>query len=229
MSRKLAISDIHGCYHTFKYMVEERLRLSPNDVLYLLGDYIDRGPGSRQTIDYIIALQEAGYMVKTLRGNHEEMMLNAFYSPSQEVSWRKNNGGLQTLHSFGIKNLSEIPEKYYHFLHNLDWYYELNTCWLVHAGFNIQPALMFTDRYSMLWSRKHGFSKSLMNNKIVIHGHTSTAVKTIKEQAAKSAIHHISIDAGCVMYRNPDKGHLCAINLDTLELIFEPNREPEYV
>lgn len=228
MSRKLAISDIHGCYQTFKYLVEERLMLSRNDVLYLLGDYIDRGPGSKQTIDYVMALQEAGYMVKTLRGNHEQMMLNAFYSPSQEVSWRRNNGGLQTLESFGINSLSEIEEKYYYFLHNLDWYYELQNCWLVHASFNAQPAQMFNDRYTMLWSRKHDFTKSNMNNKVVIHGHTSTPLDVIKKQVSRKH-HHISIDAGCVMYRNADKGQLCAINLDTFELIFEPNREPECI
>lgn len=51
MSR-YAISDIHGCAKTFKNLLR-RISFSKEDVLYLLGDYIDRGPDSKGVIDHI--------------------------------------------------------------------------------------------------------------------------------------------------------------------------------
>ena len=49
---KYAISDIHGCLKTFKALLT-KLDFSKQDELYLLGDYIDRGPDSKGVIDYI--------------------------------------------------------------------------------------------------------------------------------------------------------------------------------
>ena len=53
MSKIYTISDIHGCSQTFNELLN-KISFSTNDTLYLLGDYIDRGPGSIQTIDKII-------------------------------------------------------------------------------------------------------------------------------------------------------------------------------
>ena len=36
--RRFATTDLHGCLHTFRYLVEEELRLTLQDELYLLGD-----------------------------------------------------------------------------------------------------------------------------------------------------------------------------------------------
>ena len=72
--RRFAISDIHGCIKTFKTLVD-RIEFSKEDTLYLLGDYIDRGPDSKGVIDHIWKIQEEGYRVHCLRGNHEQMLL----------------------------------------------------------------------------------------------------------------------------------------------------------
>lgn len=37
------ISDIHGCYDAYKEMLE-KIQFSENDMLYVLGDVLDRGP-----------------------------------------------------------------------------------------------------------------------------------------------------------------------------------------
>jgi len=70
--RQIAISDIHGCARTFQALLD-KIQLSTNDQLYLLGDYIDRGPDSKGVIDTILGLINAGYRVQTLMGNHEKM------------------------------------------------------------------------------------------------------------------------------------------------------------
>ena len=43
MPKKIAISDIHGCYQTFRALVEKQIILKKSDVLFLLGDYLDKG------------------------------------------------------------------------------------------------------------------------------------------------------------------------------------------
>ena len=97
--RKIAVSDIHGCLKTFKALVEEQVVLNPQDELYLLGDFIDRGPDSKGVLDYVMQLDEAGYQVHCLRGNHEDMMLQAVRDREDIGMWLFN-GGQQALDSF---------------------------------------------------------------------------------------------------------------------------------
>src|SRR5215218_1348691 len=96
---RYAISDIHGCCKTFRYMVEEVLHLQASDQLFLLGDYIDRGPDSKGVIDFILELRAKGYRVETLMGNHEFMMLETWEDASYLPLWLRN-GGDTTLASF---------------------------------------------------------------------------------------------------------------------------------
>ncbi|MEO0876095.1 MAG: metallophosphoesterase, partial [Bacteroidota bacterium] len=65
--RKFAISDIHGCLKTFEALLDQ-IQFTTQDELYLLGDYIDRGPDSKGVIDLIWKMQADGYQVKCLRG-----------------------------------------------------------------------------------------------------------------------------------------------------------------
>ena len=57
MARTFAIGDIHGCAETLKKLLDE-LRIERSDEIYFLGDYIDRGPGSKEVIDLVLKLQE---------------------------------------------------------------------------------------------------------------------------------------------------------------------------
>ena len=54
MSR-FAISDIHGCAKTFEALLEQ-IALTKDDTLFLLGDLIDRGPGSKEVVDKVLQL-----------------------------------------------------------------------------------------------------------------------------------------------------------------------------
>jgi serine/threonine protein phosphatase 1 len=71
-----AISNIHGCYHTFKALLE-KIGLCKEDELYLLGDYIDRGPGSKEVLDLILKLKSENFNIQCLLGNHEIMLFHA--------------------------------------------------------------------------------------------------------------------------------------------------------
>ena len=69
MGQRFVIGDVHGCARTLRTLVEERLGLTREDELYLLGDLIDRGPAVREVLEYIIGLREAGYAVASVMGN----------------------------------------------------------------------------------------------------------------------------------------------------------------
>ena len=216
-----AISDIHGNSLTFRYMVEEKIQLKKEDTLYLLGDYIDRGPDSKGVIDYIFELQAAGFRVLTLRGNHEQLLIDSMEDSDSYALW-VNNGGVQTMQSFQIKTFTELEQKYLDFFMGLVYYVETEHYFLVHAGFNFNRNDFLEDTYSMLWIRHwhHSLDKSLLNGKTIIHGHTPISLDRMKEMAKFQEYPVLDIDGGCFMKRN-GYGYLCAYNLTTRELLYQ--------
>ncbi|RNI25032.1 metallophosphoesterase family protein [Rufibacter latericius] len=221
MSR-YAISDIHGCLKTFRYMVEEELKVQPTDALYLLGDYIDRGPDSKGVIDFILELQEKGYNVTTLCGNHEDMLLDARDNSGYLDDWLIN-GGVPALKSFNTDTLFGIPAKYWKFFDELKLYVELDDYLLVHAGFDFSLPDPFSDRQSMLWTRDFEVDKKKLGNRRIVHGHTPISLNEIASTLRKPVSPVINIDGGCVF--DSRFGYLTALNLDTLELHALKNRE----
>ncbi|WP_207430101.1 metallophosphoesterase [Sabulibacter ruber] len=221
MSR-YAISDIHGCCKTFRFMVEKEIKLEPSDTLYLLGDYIDRGPDSKGVLDFIMELREKGFQVHTLCGNHEDLMLHARDNSAYNMNWLLN-GGKATLKSFGVENLFGIPVKYWTFLEDLKWYFALDDYLLVHAGFNFAAPDPFADRESMLWIRDFEVDKTVLGTRRIVHGHTPIPLGQIGFFLEDPVSSVINIDGGCVFTQQ--LGYLTALNLDTFELHALRNRE----
>ncbi len=223
MSR-YAISDIHGCAKTFRFLVEERLQLKATDQLFLLGDYIDRGPDSKGVIDFILELQAKNFKVTTLMGNHESLLLQAPENPQYLTTWLRN-GGQATLQSFKAQDASEIPALYLEFLSKLEYYVELADYLLVHAGFNFKSVNPFTDYESMIWTRHFEVKEKFTLGRRIVHGHTPTMISEIIASISPRAQAVINIDGGCVYSWPPGLGKLVALNLDTLELTMVDNRD----
>ena len=82
MDRLVAIGDIHGCVHTLKDLLNRVSYSSQTDTLVFIGDYIDRGYFSYEVVDMLIKLQhQVGRdKVVCLRGNHEQMAIDAYRS-----------------------------------------------------------------------------------------------------------------------------------------------------
>lgn len=70
LGRILAISDIHGQADTLKKLLKLAHYNAQQDQLYLLGDYISKGPQSAKTVKLVQSLVKQG--AKAIRGNHEE-------------------------------------------------------------------------------------------------------------------------------------------------------------
>src|SRR4051794_11160138 len=114
--RTLTIGDVHGC-HTALITLLKEVQLQPEDRVIFLGDYIDRGPGSRQVIDTLLALRNSTRAI-FLRGNHEVMILDSRDDHLKDSLWQ-SYGGLETLYSYGanFRNdwASMIPDGHWDF------------------------------------------------------------------------------------------------------------------
>ena len=206
--RQIAIGDIHGCIKTFRALVKDELQLTSNDHLIVLGDIIDRGPDSKGVIDEIIALRERGIRVQVLQGNHEEMMINASQSNESNDYWLRN-GGQETLESFGVKHVSEIPISYLDFIRHTELYIETADTIFVHAGLNFSKTDPFSDYNSMKWIRKMEIDPTKIGNRPIVHGHVPAPLPLL----LKARKFNINIDAGCVYKDYPGLGNLLAYDV----------------
>jgi serine/threonine protein phosphatase 1 len=228
MARRFATTDLHGCLRTFRYLVEQELRLRPADHLYLLGDYVNKGPDSGGVLDYIMQLQGFGYQVYCLRGNHEQELLDARYARGDEP-WRTPTERNMTLASFGVTQLRDLPTRYIEWLAALPLQLELPDFVLVHAGFNfaLPVADMRRDTYSILYTKQFVFDPSRLAGKRLLHGHVPTPVAEVRAAVADRA-GAIGLDTGCAYRHNSELRHLAALNLDTWQLHLVENREDPY-
>lgn len=224
--KKYAISDIHGHLKTFESLLKTIGYDAQNDELYILGDMVDRGLESRGVLDRLMEMQASGQKVFCLRGNHEQMMLDAIDDPSLQVFWLKH-GGAATRRNFIKEEGGEldVPEKYVSFLRDLPYFFDVDDYLLVHAGFNFYKKEPFCDIDAMIWIRNwyREINYKFLEDRIIIHGHTPQGQEAITAQLnnlKKGQV--LDIDNGCCF---PDEGmnQLCAFNMTDQELVFVPN------
>ena len=106
------ISDIHGNYRAFRNLLLHARLIDENDRwiggearLFLLGDYVTSGPGSKQVIDLIRALEcQASRQVIALLGNHDLLLLRAVHDEHHRQEWLANPEHWQTLGSWAGSN-----------------------------------------------------------------------------------------------------------------------------
>lgn len=223
---RYALTDVHGCSQTLKALVLDQLKLQKTDELYILGDLVNKGPDSKGVIDFIVHLQKQHYNVKCLRGNHDQMLLNAAKKGDAALNLTPTEKEL-LLQSFDIRDLAHLPTKYQAFLKELPYYLELPDFFLVHAGFDFKQPNIFKDKEAMLNIRGYKPDSAKLNYKRLLHGHTPTALHSIKKSVAHSE-YKVNLDAGCVYYRNASYGNLVALDLDSQELFIQPNQDRPY-
>jgi len=143
--RTLTIGDIYGC-HTALTTLLKSLELRPDDKLIFLGDYIDRGPASRQVIETLLELKKSHSPV-FLRGNHEVMMLESHKDSLKANLWR-SYGGLEALESYSAgfqkRWKSAIPKEHWNFIESTERFFETDTHIFVHAC--LDPDLDMVDQ-----------------------------------------------------------------------------------
>jgi serine/threonine protein phosphatase 1 len=214
------ISDIHGCIRTFRTLVE-KIQLTKVDHLYLLGDYIDRGKDGKAVIDYIMELKRTGNQVFPIMGNHEETLLsiNKIIVSEGEVIYSED-----TDKSKLFNENYEIEKKYFDFISNLPYFIELETCYLVHAGFEFDVKNPFTAIDTMLWIRNWRYDAQKSKNKYIVYGHTPTPLEIIQKNIQNKE-KKIPLDNGCVFINHKNNGYanLLCLNINDFSLIIQPN------
>lgn len=229
MREHWVIPDIHGCAKTLQALIEDLIQPSKHDWLYFLGDYVDRGPSSKEVIDYIIYLQKEQYNIRTLMGNHEDFLLKAYEEElnlKSILGLKKKNrkkeewffhGGKDTMKSFKLNNLRDFPVDYLEWMRNLEYYIELENFYLVHAGFNFRIENPFEDKSSMLWIREYEIDAEKVGNKRIVHGHVPVSLEFIDMSVKNNMYRFIDLDNGSYMTKREGFGNLVALELNSLE------------
>ncbi len=234
MKKHWVIPDIHGNSATLKALFEQ-IKPSRNDWVYFLGDYIDRGPDAKGVIDFIMGLSADDYNIRTLRGNHEDYLLRTFdnettrrrflgitYQNKLKKEWFKY-GGRETLNSFGVSDVHQIPEQYIEWMRGLEYYAETDSCVLVHAGMNFIIDDPFDDKHAMLWIKEFKVAPEKIGFKKVIHGHVPVSLDFIDLLTRSNGFDFIDLDNGVYMPGKENFGNLVAMELGSRELLIQPN------
>ncbi len=134
-----AIGDIHGC-NTRLVALLERLPLDREaDTLVFLGDYINRGPDSRQVLDTLLRVRATYRHVVFLKGNHEQVLLDyAATGDVESLHLLRTMGVEATVASYGssvrgLLRLACIPPEHQEFLQNLAFSYYAGNYLFTHA------------------------------------------------------------------------------------------------
>jgi len=234
--RTWVIPDVHGCLVTLQSLVEDLIGLKKDDCLIFLGDIIDRGPASKGVMDYVIKLEKSGIKTTVIRGNHEEYMAKVFREEQSKSGIRKMlnmksssfkewmmYGGAETLQSFNAYTVSAIPEMYIEWIESLQFYLKWKNFLIVHAGFNFEIDDIFSDTQSMMWIREYRIDPVKLGGRKIIHGHVPVTLDFINQSIHSNSFQFIDLDNGVYLTDKPGFGNLLALELNTMELLVQPN------
>ena len=207
----VAVGDVHGRLDLVENLwaqIDAASRLSParRRIMIFVGDYIDRGPQSRELIDRLLK-GFAGFEMICLKGNHDDTLLQFLTDPTIGDAWR-SFGGLETLRSYGIthaegKNWSQtrsefaaaLPREHLEFLKNLKLHVTVGDYLFVHAGLKPRVPLEEQSETDLLWIREEFLDSTVNFGRIVVHGHTPTDAPVVRRN-------RIGIDTGAYITNN---------------------------
>ena len=191
--RVYAVGDVHGRLDLLRQIIDQleadaRSRSKGSTRIILLGDLIDRGPQSRETLELAkrMELENRG-RVLVLCGNHEDMLLASAEGNADAQRLWLANGGDATLRSYGL-DLSEFmdlpPEARGDTLakrvglDTLNWLkalplsYRNGDYFFCHAGVRPGVSLNSQRREDLLWIRKDFLENTDFHGAVIVHGHS---------------------------------------------------------
>lgn len=225
-TRVYAIGDIHGRLDLLDRLLDD-IRVDAEHsggqriVVVFLGDLIDRGAESRAVVQRVMdgppahgSLAGARYV--TLRGNHEDTLLQFLADFSVGPRWFRN-GGLEAVRSYvgevdaalahdypRLQRLlyRALPTEHLRFLSTNPARHEEGDYLFVHAGVRPGVDLARQDPYDLMWIRDPFLKSEEIWPRMVVHGHTIAP-------EPEERVNRIGIDTGA--YRS---GRLTALVLD---------------
>lgn len=206
--RIYAVGDVHGRADLLREVfarIDEDFRAYPtkNPLQIFVGDYIDRGPQSREVIDLLIMRQQK-HEVVCLKGNHEALALQFLSDPGILSQW-KSLGGDATLRSYGISSgrgedarsqretalafHQALSESHRSFMEGLRLSFTCGDFFFVHAGVRPRVPLDKQSPNDLLWIRDEFLFSEENFGKVIVHGHTPVGEPDIQHN-------RINIDTG---------------------------------
>lgn len=185
--RLYAIGDIHGRADLLDQLlvrIDEDADGAARRLIFL-GDYVDRGPESKDVIERLIAIQAAEATAVFLKGNHEAAMIDFIDAPEENEEWLLW-GGDNTLLSYGVGPVGlpsagalaadlrrALPPSHETFLRSLPLTATFGDYFFAHAGVRPGVALDAQSEEDLLWIRKefHDAPADLRPDKTIVHGH----------------------------------------------------------
>ena len=199
-TRLYAIGDIHGRADLLDRLlaaIETDAATARNVrlVVVFLGDYVDRGDGSRAVIERLLAGPGAtghrlAFQWVCLMGNHERSMLDFLDDAESGIAWLTNGAlatianyvddgvdGERDIPSFGMRGVQArlrraLPAAHHDFLRRLRPCHQEGDYFFVHAGVRPGISLDAQDPADMMWIRRPFLSCRDDHGKLVVHGHT---------------------------------------------------------
>ncbi len=211
-----AIGDVHGMatkLATLHAMIRaDHARRGGKAAVIHLGDYVDRGPDSRQVIELAMGFERDAEDAKNLTvfsllGNHEQMLLDAFddVNATAEQHWMMN-GGADAVKSY-VRASGEPDWRRAIDAAHADWLRALPTMLVdetrklvfVHAGIDPVTYPECKDEVR-IWTRSPRFfeadrwpDRPELDGLRVVHGHTPTP-----DFAPYADGRRINVDTGAV-------------------------------
>lgn len=218
--RVYAIGDVHGRHDLLEGLLDaiERdhaARPPAARQLIFLGDLINRGAGSREVIERLMALDPAETLFLT--GNHEEVLCQLWRGDDDLASLFHRCEAKSTMVSYGVAPdeydswdygqlakavRSHIPESHIAFLESFADRHMLGDYLFVHAGIRPGVPIGVQTSQDMRWIRSEFTGSDHDHGCIVVHGHT-----IVREPELRS--NRIAVDTGA--YRS---GKLTAVGIE---------------
>ena len=197
-TRVYCVGDIHGRDDLLREMAERveadmKTRTFDHAVTVFLGDYIDRGPDSKRVLERL-ATNEWPTSIIALAGNHEDFLV-AFLDDAEILDFWRGQGGLETLHSYGVDVgpamagrdfaavqaafTARLPKHHRDFLKALKVSAPIGDYFFCHAGVRPGVPLERQQRDDLLNIRDPFLSSKAEHGKLVVHGHTPAVAPEI--------------------------------------------------
>lgn len=223
-----AVGDVHGRPDLLARLMD-RIRTdaagfpAPARVVFM-GDYIDRGDGTRETVEMLRGLAgDAALAPVFLMGNHERMLLDFLGEPAAGDRWLRY-GGLQTLLSYGVGGVAglragEEAERLrddlvaalgadLDFLAALAPSHRAGNVFFAHAGADPELPLAAQPPEALLWGSERFLRAERADGVWVVYGHFVV-------ERAEAARGRIPVDTGAYF-----SGRLTAARLAGGEVAF---------
>ena len=168
--RTLVIGDIHGGLRAL-LQIFERAKVTTQDRLIFLGDYVDGWSESPAVLDFLIQLQ-ATHTCIFMRGNHDALLCDWLHESKDNLMWYRH-GGESTVNAYA-KVDALTKKKHVAFLQSLENYYlDDQNRLFVHAGFTNMngvafehfPKLFYWER--TLWEMALALDKNLKPDSVL--------------------------------------------------------------